>query len=517
MKHPSNANIPTKKLLSIGFVAMLLLTITMVMTPASTVTVPAQSIFIDPTYPDPSVTNLNVSDTFTVDVKINVTSPTSTGGMAMFAFEYKLLWNSTYINLTSYTTHIPAGWEPPAGFLAQDETGVWPGGHDWSPEKDGLGYHWYSYSCLAGATPYTGVMSLCTYSFSVTDQPISPDPDFAGTLDLQEVKIVDNAAVTFITDISPAQGTVQDGMYEVANMVLLDPVLEVKPSPVEGVFGENFNVTIEIKGLDAARNLSSWEAKLRYNTTMLDALASAEGTFLPGFAGLGGTYYVDLINDTLGIIDMEGGFNGSYTEPSGNGVLATVTFNASWRHTIPPGVPPVTSALNLYDTTLLDGADLHITHDTTNGTYEAPYKDNKRPIISDPSRTPAGDVLPGHAVSVSVNVTDAESDVKKVTLHYTINNGTSWTKVEMQLFLDSYVAEIPGQDAETWVKFNITAEDKAGNSATRDGAGVHFVYKVVPEFPAALITPLFMIAALAAVILGKTAWSRKRKSSYVAK
>ena len=509
MKHPLNANMSIRKLLSIGFVAMLLLTITMIMMPASTVTVPAQSIWIDPTHPHPSVTNLNVSDTFTVDVKVNVTSPTSPSGTGMFGFEYKLFWNYTYVDVTSYTPHVPSGWEPPNGFLVKD---------DWSVP----GRHWYSYSCLAGATPYTGVTSLCTYNFNVTDQPAYPDPDFSGTLDLQDVKIVDNAdpnfPVTFITDIPPAQGTVQDGMYEIASIVLPRPVLEVEPSLVEGVFGQNFTVSLKISGLDAAFNLSSWEAKLGYNTTMLDALASAEGTFLPGFAGTNGTYYVDHINDTLGIIDMEGGFNGSHPKPSGSGVLATVTFNASWRYTIPPGVPPVTSALNLYDTTLLDGADLSITHDTTDGTYEAPYEDNSPPTIRIPSRVPAGDVLPDQLVKVLVNITDVGSGIWVVRLSYSTNNGTSWTRETMGYNSTSqlYYYTIPGKEAGILVKFKITAQDNAGNSATRDGEDVNFIYEVVPEFPAALITPLFMIAALAAVILGKTAWSRKRRSSFVA-
>jgi hypothetical protein len=518
MKNPLKANIPLKKLLSIGFVAMLLLAIAMVMVPANAATVPAQSLWIDPTYPDPSVTNLEVSDTFTVDVMVNVTSPTSPSGTGMFAFEYTLFWNDSYITLTSRDIHNPTGWEPPAGFLVSDETGVWD--KEWPLHlrpKKGLCYHWYGYSSIT-APVFTGVMSLCTYTFTVTDQPISPAPAFNGSLELEEVKIVDDAIVTFIANRPGEEaGTVQDGMYEVASKVLTAPLLEVEPSLVEGVFGQNFTVNIRIEGLDAAFNLSSWEANLGYNTTMLDALVSAEGPFLQGFAGANGTYYDSTISDISGIVDMEGGFNGSYTEPSGSGVLATVTFNASWRYTIPPGVPPVTSAFNLYDTTLLDGAGLPITHDTTDGTYEAPYEDNSPPNIGDPSRTPAGDVLPGHAVTVSVNVTDAESDVKKVTLNYTINNGTSWKEVEMQLFLDSYVAEIPGQEAETWVKFNITAEDKAGNSATRDGAGVHFVYYVVPEFPTALIMPLFMIAALVAVILGKTAWSRKQGGPFILK
>ena len=40
---------------------------------------------------------------------------------------------------------------------------------------------------------------------------------------------------------------------------------------------------------------------------------------------------------------------------------------------------------------------------------------------------------------------------------------------------------------------------------------------VIPEFPASVILPLFLVATLVAIILGKTVWSRKRGSLSVAK
>lgn len=40
---------------------------------------------------------------------------------------------------------------------------------------------------------------------------------------------------------------------------------------------------------------------------------------------------------------------------------------------------------------------------------------------------------------------------------------------------------------------------------------------VVPEFPASVILPLFLVATLVAIVLGKTVWSRKRGSLSVAK
>ena len=194
VKKPLNTIVYKKKMLSLGIVTMLLLMVAVVVPPASAVTVPAQSVFIDPTYPEPEVTNLNANDTFTVDLMVNVTSPTSTTGTGMFGYEYKLFWNTSLINLTSHTTHVPSGWDTPGnGFLVKDDTTV-------------AGRHWYSYTCLIPALVYTGAMSLCTYNFNVTQ---AADPALNGTLHLMDVKIVDNTAVIFITDAGSQDGTYQ--------------------------------------------------------------------------------------------------------------------------------------------------------------------------------------------------------------------------------------------------------------------------------------------------------------------
>jgi len=135
--------------------------------------------------------------------------------------------------------------------------------------------------------------------------------------------------------------------------------------------------------------------------------------------------------------------------------------------------------------------------------------DSILPTMGIPSRTPEDDVLPDQPVNVSVNVTDSESGVKNVTLSYTINNGTSWENLTMNPTINYnvssslYEVTIPGQQAETSVKFRIVAYDYAGNNATRDGTEPHCVYQVIPEFPSALILPLLMIFTVIGVILSK--------------
>jgi hypothetical protein len=130
--------------------------------------------------------------------------------------------------------------------------------------------------------------------------------------------------------------------------------------------------------------------------------------------------------------------------------------------------------------------------------------DNTPPYIDTPSQNPPRDnVPPGQEVTVSVNVTDAESGVENVTLFYTIDNGTMWENRTMNLnsLPSLYDATIPGQPVGTWVKFKIVANDYAGNNATKDGTEPYCTYQVIPEFPSFLIMPLFMIATLLAVIV----------------
>ena len=133
------------------------------------------------------------------------------------------------------------------------------------------------------------------------------------------------------------------------------------------------------------------------------------------------------------------------------------------------------------------------------------FLDSYAPTIEIPTRTPSGDIQPTQEVKVTVNVTDAHSGVKNVTLYYTTNNGVSWEELPMSYnsITGLYEATIPGQLAGTLVKYKIVAYDNAGNNATRDGEAPYCMYTVIPEFPSAMILPLFAFLALIAVALAK--------------
>lgn len=93
-------------------------------------------------------------------------------------------------------------------------------------------------------------------------------------------------------------------------------------------------------------------------------------------------------------------------------------------------------------------------------------------------------VIAGQDVKVSVSVTDTESGVKNVTLSYRIEPQTTWNNVSMIWNSTSglWGGVIPGQAADTVVKYMIIAFDNAENDAVNNNAGAYFVYTVVPEF-----------------------------------
>lgn len=121
------------------------------------------------------------------------------------------------------------------------------------------------------------------------------------------------------------------------------------------------------------------------------------------------------------------------------------------------------------------------------------------------TRAPAGDVQSSQSVTVSVNVTDAVSGVKNVTLHYSVDNSTSWTTLPMN-HNDStgfYEAVIPGQQSGTWVRYRVTAYDYAGNNAVFDQTGLYTVSSTVPGFPSIVVAVLFMILTTIVLIFVK--------------
>jgi hypothetical protein len=125
------------------------------------------------------------------------------------------------------------------------------------------------------------------------------------------------------------------------------------------------------------------------------------------------------------------------------------------------------------------------------------------PAIENVSQIPSGDVQNNQSVRMTADITDSNSGVKSVRLEYQTNK--SAVEVELFMLLNQtnglYESTIPGQEANTLVKCQITAFDNAGNSFTDDNTGQYYVYTVIPEFPSLVIMSFFIVATLLATLV----------------
>jgi hypothetical protein len=117
--------------------------------------------------------------------------------------------------------------------------------------------------------------------------------------------------------------------------------------------------------------------------------------------------------------------------------------------------------------------------------------------ISEPVRSPAGDVQPSENITVSVNVS-AIQGVDTVLISYTTNRTAGWQNVTMDNVGGStYQKVIPGQPTDTLVTYKIIANDTFGDSVVKDGAATWCSFPVVPEFS---VFSLLLLGISAAVI-----------------
>jgi len=241
-----------------------------------------------------------------------------------------------------------------------------------------------------------------------------------------------------------------------------------------------------------------------------------------------GMDFTDLLNTTIASNIIQNCYYGIYLFNSTNNLIyhnnfinntvqAYVTFN--YTNAWDDGYPSGGNYWSEYtDVDQYSGPGQNITG--SDGIWDNPYiinaynQDNypfagnwtwdvEPPSISDISQDPE---IPDdlETVTVTVIVTDTESGVHNVTLSYSTDGGETWTNATMQKTTgDTYKGEIPGQPAGTHVQYKIIAYDNVGNPAVEDNAGSYYVYTVIPEFPSAIILPLFMLFALIAVALAK--------------
>ena len=309
---------------------------------------------------------------------------------------------------------------------------------------------------------------------------------------------------TYVSVINPADGTTD------FNYTNVDPPPTATDYPLGYVLA---NITVT-----NVADLAGYQVNLTWDPSLLK-IASSSDVYLPSdhiFEGLNPVWVPPSIDNTIGYLGAVCARGYGATTFTGSGTMFQVKFNV----TKVPGMGETLSCnlafglAGTFPTVLKDHLLSPITFTPQNGYYQ--YRrlaDNIPPVIGTPTRVPEGDVEPSQNVTVSVNVTDAGSGVENVTLHYTLDNGTTWEEPVLMNYNTStslYEATIPRQPADTWVKFKIVAYDTVGNNATKDGTETYCVYQVIPEFQLAILLPLLMIATLIAVALPRYKHLKKK-------
>jgi len=139
--------------------------------------------------------------------------------------------------------------------------------------------------------------------------------------------------------------------------------------------GTIFTINVTLYNITESMQLVAVEFKLRYNTTLLRAINATEGPFLSSYGGSPhqGTYFTYVIHSDyvhVGVVFMPDEHGAYHFFPSGNGTVATITFEAIYQ---PMGLekPDSTCNLQLFDTKLADslGIPPGIPHNKQNGSY----------------------------------------------------------------------------------------------------------------------------------------------------
>jgi len=211
-----------------------------------------------------------------------------------------------------------------------------------------------------------GSGTLATITFQATFRPTELEPPVACDLELNDTILINDVLEEISHEIS-------HGHYEILAMPF--PKLEVVPESYEIAGEGEFDVNVDIKGLDSDWMLMGAEFRLHYNTTVLETKGEwiSEGPFLQQFAPYG-TFFTTYVEDDYGLVGILILPNATGVPPEpypeGTGTLATITFNVKFL----PWEPNPSYTLQLNDTKLIDIKINLIPHTVSHGSLEvAPY------------------------------------------------------------------------------------------------------------------------------------------------
>lgn len=256
---------------------------------------PAEAMWIDPS-------DFNVS--FTVGTRFNVTAWANISQPTL-AWQFYLRFDTACLNATrgGFTAGITSDFfrghltftlpwfaDNVQGIVVSGETLLDP---DFRPAGSGSLY-WVEFEVTASADQTTLYLQ--------NDQTFCLDPD-----------------VNYIS-VTPYAAVVRNGLPPIPTLMFVDPSVST--------VGLNMNFTVNVD-VSMVSDLYNWEAKIYYDKTLLNYTGSAEG----GFLSSGGTTlwlcnsYPDY-NSTHGMVYFGGSLLGYISGVTGNGTLASISFQA---------------------------------------------------------------------------------------------------------------------------------------------------------------------------------------------
>jgi len=306
------------------------------------------TIFVEPASLVYDLTELHVNDT----IQINVTVSNMTG---LCGLEFKLEWNSTIlkaVDMEEYMFH---------HVTPESEWGnIWKLKHVVADDYVWYAYTWMDMSAaLAGGYapidintttyPPEGKLTAAIITLQVVREPTKAEGYIDTTLTFTIHKAGD-------VDANPIDHVVEDGYFKFIWTLETKPYFSVEPPTYTArKVGEVFNVSVYVNNLDPEWEAVGFEFKLRYNTTLLEVVSVTEGPWLKPFGNppnQGTLFMYQVYADYVLVGDVVlPDENGTWHEPfpSGTGVLAIITFNATYK--APNSVGCI---LNLSDTKIGD-------------------------------------------------------------------------------------------------------------------------------------------------------------------
>jgi len=225
-------NLHTKKLLPNGIVALLLLSMVMLTTPASAKPIPPG--FEYTVYTKPPTVNgsaVGLGNTFVVELWANTSLFGGGPPPGCYAYAYWFQWNDTLLNLTSWSVFPPVDKWTLGIFTGDDSLKD----IDINGKKD---THSYGVSALQVPAAWMDNRKIANYTFKVMYQPAYPEPTMSCNLHIVDKGFAD------VNGANRPPGDLEDGTYEIFPIPGLTVTVSADPTTVYS--GETSAITVSV-------------------------------------------------------------------------------------------------------------------------------------------------------------------------------------------------------------------------------------------------------------------------------